>query len=185
MSKFENMSIKKRLNKSLLLATDHIVGFYEELIAILSVVKDLSVSFDGKVVVINNNLFDRAVPSCLTIEQASNYFDYMQSERIQEQDEMEQIGKYYSDVMILQGQRVLFYQNNVHKDLELEVVDLFDSKFITPGEYNTGEDVLIGTEQDLLYRFSVLSNNACPVNLKKDISGRKEETESLQKVLEC
>lgn len=47
---------KKQLNRRMLLADGNIVGFYEELIAILSVVKDLSVSFDGKVVIVNNNL---------------------------------------------------------------------------------------------------------------------------------
>lgn len=44
---------KKKMNRKLLLTEESVIGFYEELIALLSVVKDLSASFDGKVVIVN------------------------------------------------------------------------------------------------------------------------------------
>ena len=178
-------SSKKKLNKGLLLSSDHMVGFYEELIAILSVVKDLSVSFDGEVVIVDNNLFKKSIPSCIAFENASEFFDYMQSDRAHENEEMELIGKYYSDVLIIDEQSVLLYPNNVHKDLQLPIIDLFESRFMAPGEYNLGTEVLIGTEADLVYRLSILQGQLNPVNIKKDILKADEETANLQKVLEC
>ena len=178
-------SSKKKLNKGLLLSSNHMVGFYEELIAILSVVKDLSVSFDGEVVIVDNNLFKKSIPSCIAFENASEFFDYMQSDRAHENEEMELIGKYYSDVLIIDEQSVLLYPNNVHKDLELPIIDLFESRFMAPGEHNLGTEILIGTEADLVYRLSILRGQLNPVNIKKDILKADEETANLQKVLEC
>lgn len=59
---------KKKMNKKLLLAEESVVGFYEELIALLSVVKDLSVSFDGKVVIVMLTRIFVSVPDSLQRE---------------------------------------------------------------------------------------------------------------------
>lgn len=178
-------SNKRTINKGLLLAEGRIIGFYEELIALLSVVRDISASFDGKVVIVNNNLFSNAVPSCLSHRQASDFFDYMQSDKNNEQSEMELIGRYYSDVLILNDENVLLYPNNVHKDLDLKMVNFFEAESYNAGTYNDGEEILAGTEKDYLYRLMIMKNKIRCVNIKKDKSSGKGDVNSLQTVLEC
>lgn len=175
---------KKILNRSLLLADENLVGFYEELIAISSVVKDLAVSFDGRVVIVNNNLFTRAVPNCLTHEQASAFFDYMQSDQTKEQSDMELVGRYYSDAVILNDTKVLLYPINVHKDLGLQILDFFEPTSFEPSDYNDGNEILVGTERDFLYRLSIIEDTAQKINIKKDIAGGKGDSKSLQMALE-
>lgn len=176
---------RKKLNQKLMLAEDNIVGFYEELIAILSVVRDLSMFFDGKVVVINNNLFNRAVPNCISNKLATDFFDYMQKDQTVEQEDMELIGRYYSEVLFLNDENVLLYPINVHKDLELQIIDFFSVQVCRPEPYNDGEEIIIGTEKDYLYRLAVLNDCAGHVNIKKDKDYENGSCMSLQKVLEC
>lgn len=176
---------KKKLNKALLLAEGNLVGFYEELIAILSVVKDLSVSFDGDLIIVNNNLFKGAVPNCLSYRQASDLFDYMQSDRSVERADMEIIAQYYSDALILSGEEALLYPINVHTDLGGSVIDFFDATSFTPSPANVEKEILLGTESDYLYRLSILNETAKSVNIKKDIISGKGDSLSLQQALEC
>lgn len=176
---------KKKMNRELLIADKNVIGFYEELIALLSVVKDLSVSFDGKVVIVNNNLFKNAVPSCLPYHQVSDFFDYMQSDKSDERPEMELIGQYYCDALILNDTNVLMYSNNVHRDLNLEIIDFFETGSCVTGEYNDGEEILIGTEKDYLYRLAIIREEMRCVNIKRDKSGEKGDADSLQTALEC
>ena len=176
---------KKKMNKKLLLAEESVVGFYEELIALLSVVKDLSVSFDGKVVIVNNNLFSNAIPSCLSYNQASEFFDYMQSDKNYEQAEMELIGQYYSDALVLNHENVLLYPNNVHRDLNLEIINFFETNSYDAGAYNDGDEILVGTDKDYLYRLAIMRDQIKYTNIKKDKSGGKGDADSLQTVLEC
>lgn len=176
---------KKKMNKKLLLAEESVVGFYEELIALLSVVKDLSVSFDGKVVIVNNNLFSNAIPSCLSYNQASEFFDYMQSDKNYEQAEMELIGQYYSDALVLNHENVLLYPNNVHRDLNLEIINFFETNSYDAGAYNDGDEILVGTDKDYLYRLAIMRDQIKYTNIKKDKSSGKGDADSLQTVLEC
>lgn len=176
---------KKKMNKKLLLAENNVIGFYEELIALLSVVKDLSISFDGNVVIVNNNLFSNAVPSCITYNQASEFFDYIQSDRNYEKMEMELVGKYYSDVMIINSNNILLYPNNVHRDLNLKIIDFFDTKSYVPGKYNDGDEVLIGTDKDYLNRLAIMNDKVNSLNIRKDKVNKKGDANSLQTVLEC
>ena len=66
---------KRALVKQLALAEDSVVGFYEELVAISSAVKDVSLVFDGEIVIIDNPLFESNVPSPLSLEQAVALFE--------------------------------------------------------------------------------------------------------------
>lgn len=177
---------KKKMNKELLLADKNVVGFYEELIALLSAVKDISVSFDGRVVVVNNNLFSNATPSCIPYNQASKLFDYMQTDKNDEQPEMELIGQYYSDALILNHENVLLYPNNVHKDLNLEIINLFETDSCIEHTYNDdGNEILVGTDKDYLYRLAIMNDQVNSTNIKKDKSGTSGDADSLQIVLEC
>lgn len=176
---------KKRMNKELILTENNVIGFYEELITLLSVVKDISASFDGKVVIVNNNLFRNATPSCLPYHQVSDFFDYIQSDKSCEQPEMEVIGRYYSDVMILNEENVLLYSNNVHRDLSLEIVDFFESNVHVAEEYKDGEEILVSTEKDYLYRLEIMRDKMKRANIIKDKSDKKGDAGSLQTVLEC
>lgn len=176
---------KKKLNKGLILADGNIIGFYEELTAILSVIKDLSASFDGKVVIVNNNLFVKTIPNCIAYDQVSNFFDYIQSDKTNEEPKMELIGRYYSDVLILNEDNVLLYPINIHKDLNLQIIDFFEPQSYNTRTDNTEEEILIGTEKDYLYRLSLLNDHEKSVSLKKDITDIDENLLSLQKALEC
>lgn len=176
---------KKMLNKELLLSERSIVGFYEELIGIVSVIRDIAASFDGQVVIINNNLFTRAVPSCLPYKQVSSFFDYIQSDRMLEQDDMELLGKYYSDAIIINEENTLLFPINVHKDLELKMFDIFETNQNKPSNCNYDKDILLGTDNDYLFRLGLVKGIAEEVNIKKDILGRNGELLSIQKVLEC
>ena len=71
---------KRALVKQLTLAENSVVGFYEELVAISSAVKDVSLVFDGEIVIIDNPLFESNVPSPLSLEQAVALFEYMQTD---------------------------------------------------------------------------------------------------------
>ena len=157
---------KKKMNRKLLLTEESVIGFYEELIALLSVVKDLSASFDGKVVIVNNNLFSNAIPSCLSYNQASEFFDYMQSDRNYERPEMELIGQYYSDALVLNDENVLLYPNNVHRDLNLEIINFFETNSYVVGEYNDGDEILVGTDKDYLYRLAIMRDQIKYTNIK-------------------
>lgn len=176
---------KKKMNRKLLLTEESVIGFYEELIALLSVVKDLSASFDGKVVIVNNNLFSNAIPSCLSYNQASDFFDYMQSDKNYERPAMELIGQYYSDALVLNDENVLLYPNNVHRDLNLEIINFFETNSYVVGEYNDGDEILVGTDKDYLYRLAIMRDQIKYTNIKKDKSDGKGDADSLQTVLEC
>lgn len=176
---------KKKLNKNLLLAEGSLIGFYEELISVLSISRNLSASFEGRVVVINNNLFNKAIPSCLPYEKVSEFFDYMQSDKVQEQSEMELIGQYYSDALILNNETALLYLINAHKDIDLEVRDFFEIKLNGSSSHKPKKDVLLGTEHDYLFRLAIMDGHAEEVNINKDILGEKGISLSLQKALEC
>lgn len=186
---FLNLSVlensKRKMNKELLLAEGNVVGLYEELIALLFAVKDISASFYGKVIIINNNLFSNAVPCCISYGQASEFFDYIQSDKSYEQPDMELIGRFYSDVRVLNEENILLYTNNIHKDLDLEVVDFFEKRLYEANEYSDGEEILIGTEKDLLFRLAIMKDEVSCIDIKKDKSSGGAEADSLQIVLEC
>lgn len=172
---------KKKMNRELLLTDKNVIGFYEELIALLSAVKDISVSFDGKVVIVNNNLFSNAIPSCISYNQASQFFDYMQSEKNDDQPEMELIAQYYSDAIILNSENVLLYPNNVHKDLDLKIINFFETDSYIENEYNSdGEDIFVGTDKDYLCRLAIMDDRVNNINIKKDKSGAMGDEDSLQ-----
>lgn len=176
---------KRMLNKRLITSEESLVGFYEELIAISSVVRDLSVMFDGDVVIVNNNLFGKAIPSCLDSYTVSQFFDYMQSDHIKENPDMELLAKYYSDARVIDGNNALLYPINVHKDLELPIVDFFEDRGITQGTYNNGEEIQVGTEKDQLYRLAIMKGPVDEINIMKDISELKGDSKSLQIALQC
>lgn len=176
---------KKKMNKELILSESSIVGFYEELIGLVSIIKDITASFDGKVVIVNNNLFKRAVPSCLAYKEVSTFFDYMQSDRISEQEEMELIGKYYSDALILNEENTLLFPINVHKDMELHMLDFFKNNSNSSTTYCYDKDVLLGTDKDYLFRLAIVRGLTEEVNIKKDISAKNGDLMSIQAVLDC
>lgn len=175
---------KKVLNRNLMNADGNVVGFYEELIALCTVIKDLSLIFDGNIVIVNNNLFPNAIPSCISYEEASNLFDYMQLDKNKEDDAMELLSQYYSDSMVLNNEALL-YPINVHKDLGLQVIDFFAPHEFSSFSNTVGEkEILIGTESDYLFRLSILNDTAEDINIKCVSSGAKEKPDTLIAVLE-
>lgn len=176
---------KKELCKNLMLSNNSLLGIYEEIIAILSVVKDIKAIFDGDIVIVNNSLFNNAVPNCLTQKQALSLFEYMQSEKNEENNETDILLRYYSDALILNREKSLIVPINIHKDLKLPVIDLFDDVPLVTYSDCTGEEVLIGTEKDYLYRLSIVAdeNTNNFVSYKADFFKNADEIKSLQKAL--
>lgn len=177
---------KKAINRMLMLSEESLVGIYEELIAIFSVVQDISGIYDGKVVIVNNNLFGNFVPSCLPLSVASALFDYMQSDRGTEDMEMEKVSAYYSDAKILEGRRALLCPINVHKDPKFEVIDFFEGEGAGKGtgDPKNASEIMVGHEEDLLYRLSLMEGGRESVLIRKD---RKDSAEyrNLIKALSC
>ena len=72
---------RRALARALSQAQGSVVGFYEELIALNAAANDLTLLYDGEIVVVNNDLFDLNVPNCLTHGAAVDLFDGMQSDK--------------------------------------------------------------------------------------------------------
>ncbi len=172
---------KRALVKQLALAEDSVVGFYEELVAISSAVKDVSLVFDGEIVIIDNPLFESNVPSPLSLEQAVALFEYMQTDGKTENDTLEVLNRYYHEVNFLDAEHVLVALANVHEDTHYLRLPLFDNKDLTEMAMinQPADEILEGSSEDWLYRFSVMSGAAneivyvvdsvCPHNLEKGL----------------
>lgn len=172
---------KRALVKQLALAEDSVVGFYEELVAISSAVKDVSLVFDGEIVIIDNPLFESNVPSPLSLEQAVALFEYMQTDGKAENDTLEVLNRYYHEVNFLDAEHVLVALANVHEDAHYLRLPLFDNKDLTEMAMinQPADEILEGSSEDWLYRFSVMSGAAneivyvvdsvCPHNLEKGL----------------
>lgn len=172
---------KRALVKQLTLAEDSVVGFYEELVAISSAVKDVSLVFDGEIVIIDNPLFESNVPSPLSLEQAVALFEYMQTDGKAENDTLEVLNRYYHEVNFLDADHVLVALANVHEDAHYLRLPLFDNKDLTEMAMinQPADEILEGSSEDWLYRFSVMSGAAneivyvvdsvCPHNLEKGL----------------
>lgn len=81
-----------------------LVGFYEELLAIKD---DLSRLPIENVIVIENNIFKPWIPCYLSKNMAVNFFDFLKSENENEDNTIKLLSKYYSDVKLLNDNRVL------------------------------------------------------------------------------
>lgn len=172
---------KRALVKQLTLAENSVVGFYEELVAISSAVKDVSLVFDGEIVIIDNPLFESNVPSPLSLEQAVALFEYMQTDGKAENDTLEVLNRYYHEVNFLDADHVLVALANVHEDAHYLRLPLFDNKDLTEMAMinQPADEILEGSSEDWLYRFSVMSGAAneivyvvdsvCPHNLEKGL----------------
>ena len=174
---------RKALNLALMTAEHSLVGFYEELITIVSVLKDITASFDGKIIIIDNDLFPGPVPSCIPFNVAEGIFDYIQEDRNEESSEMEMYCRYYTDVKILPNEKALLFFNNVHKDIICEQTELFKTIPLSTGEYIEGEEIIVGTERDYLYRLAVMDSNIRGINIKRDPVKNGDYADSLIKVL--
>ena len=112
------------------------------------------------------------------------FYNYLQNENSKENENMELIGSYYSDVLTLSNNKILIYQNNVHKDFDLQVIDMFETMELNNSNKDYTNEIMIGTENDLIYRMSIMDNTACDINIIKDINGKKGDSKALQTVLE-
>ena len=97
---------KRALVKQLTLAEDTVVGFYEELIAISSAIRDVSLIFDGEIVIVDNPLFESNVPNPLPLKQATALFEYMKTDRKAEDITLDVLSRYYHEVSILDDSHV-------------------------------------------------------------------------------
>lgn len=159
---------RRALVRALSSAQGSVVGFYEELIALCSAASDLSLLYDGSITVVNNDLFDRAVPNCLTQAEAVALFDAMQSD---EGPDSELVPQYYCDALILGSDDAVLTPRNVHQDQDFGWQSLFAGGEACPGE-TAGEALVVGSSEDLLYRLELMAGRAGEVELVVD---RREE----------
>lgn len=172
---------KRALVKQLTLAEDTVVGFYEELIAISSAIRDVSLIFDGEIVIVDNPLFESNVPNPLPLKQATALFEYMKTDRKAEDITLDVLSRYYHEVSILDDSHVLVALANVHEDAHYLHVQLFNTDEHAEGTIlnRPVEEILEGSTEDWLYRFSVMNGTAneityivdsvCPRKLDKGL----------------
>ncbi|MBU5434753.1 DEAD/DEAH box helicase [Pseudoflavonifractor sp. MSJ-37] len=149
-----------------------LVGFYEELIALCSVVSDPSALLGGPVIVVENDLFGDAVPSCMSDADTAILLRDTKSEKAGSGEKAaDLLAQYYSDPMPLDESHVLVCPRNVHKDIGVEPIAFFPAAEPKSQPEPQGDDLRLDTKQDLLYRFRVMEGEGAPVHL---LTGRQE-----------
>lgn len=95
---------KNLLLISLLQITSNLTwGYYEELISLSSTLNDIESQVNGKVIIIENNLFNNCYPISISENIVKRLANYINNEE-KENDELEMYMKYYSDIR--------FFSNN-------------------------------------------------------------------------
>lgn len=156
---------RRALARALSQAQGSVVGFYEELIAMNAAANDLTLLYDGEIVVVNNDLFDLNVPNCLTHGAAVDLFDGMQSDKGPADPIVPQ---YYCDAVILDGERALLTPRNIHQDQPFLWRSLFPEAEAPGQEEPAGEPLLTGSAEDLLFRLELMSGGGRGVELSID-----------------
>lgn len=109
-----------------------VVGVYEQLVAISGAVSNINDLYDGKIIIVDNNLFDGYYPSCIPLNIAKEVFEYYQQE---DKDTPEQLIPYvdcYGDVISLDGNK--YFTSIIDKHT--------DEKYITIPFFKKAESVL-------------------------------------------
>lgn len=181
----EELNNKKRnLVANLTIADGTLLGFYEELVALCSIVNDPQKLYDGKIVIVNNNLFQEWMPSPIPYEAALNYYDCIQNDYKNLNDAMEALLEFYGDVLVVDEKKALISHKNVHTDLDIEIMDLFTGDYA--GQKDAfGNEVIIGTKEDWIYRLDLMEQGGYPVNLISDREDSSLRYVGLKQALGC
>ena len=100
-------------------------GFYEEFIALNDSLTNLSKHFDGKIFIVNNNLFDRYYPLDLNEDKKQRLYSYFNAEEINKKPDIEILSKYYSQVVRLSEKEFAVSFVNKHDEEDIEIIDFY------------------------------------------------------------
>ena len=116
----------KNLTLKFLTSQDKVIcGFYEEFIAISNSLNNMAQYFEGKIYIVDNNLFDKYYPIDLDPELKEKLYNYLHEDVLCENAEAETLAKYYSDVVRLSEDLLALSFINRHVDEGVDIVNFF------------------------------------------------------------
>lgn len=101
-----------------------IVGIYEQLITIFNAVPNLKLC-DGKIIIIENNLFTRFYPCCISKKIVKQLYEYYQQDDKDLPEELEIHSLYYGDVLSLDDTHYFVSLIDKHTDKQLTTLPIF------------------------------------------------------------
>lgn len=116
---------KKETTEKLLSASGFRIGIYEQFIAMLNAAPDFISRYDGKIIIVVNNLFSRHYPSAVPLEIVKKLYSFFQQETIAVPDELTMYLNYYGDVVSLDETHYFTAPINCDMDAELKVIPFF------------------------------------------------------------
>lgn len=152
------------------------LGFYEELIAIVSTIPDFESLFNGEIIIIQNNLFSDESPCVLSQVHRNILAEYIQSDGNNASDLTKTLALYYSDIRIWDENNAVVSQFNVHKDLKCELIDFFPELIDKDGltrAIESANEIQIGTDNDKILRLNLMRDDVKGVNIRYNVSGNR------------
>lgn len=118
----------KKLTLEFLTKQDTLLwGFYEEYIALSNSLNNLQEHFDGKILIVSNNLFAKHYPLEIKPEQKEALYNYFNAEVVEENPQCEKLAKYYSNATKLSENIIALSFLNRHIDDNIKEIDFFPS----------------------------------------------------------
>ena len=151
----------RNLTKNFFNKQDKVIwGFYEEFIALSSSINDLQKNFDGNIVIINNNLFDKYYPLDVEEEKKENLYDYFNTDLLNENHEAEILAKYYSHIIQLSENIFAAAYINRHSDEEVVISNFFPCLPIKTNDICEGRTTIaVKDAQFEMFKMEVLNGS--------------------------
>lgn len=100
-------------------------GFYEELISLCNSLNDIENSYNSKIIIVENNLFDNCYPLTINKNISKKLAVYVNNEE-KEDSELEMYMKYYSDIVIFSNDNYGFVYNENDSDYNFKKIKFYD-----------------------------------------------------------
>lgn len=162
-------------------------GFYEELISLLHNLQDLPEKFDGKIMVVDNNLFEGYYFIGLPEEKRMKLNEMFKKEKISEEEDSESYSYFYSDTIEYPTQsEIAISYINKHQEENIEEVGFYTKTPIEVMEKDIPNKTTCHIHDSY---FQIYKNNVQSFEPSKDlviqIESRKEQArlEYLQTLL--
>lgn len=101
-------------------------GYYEEFIKLATLLNDIKIQYDGRILIIDNNLFDSHYPLDVEDDVLTKLYDYFTNES--SDDDISAYLNYYSDVEIYQDGSFGISFINKHQDENIEVLPFYETR---------------------------------------------------------
>lgn len=160
-----------------------VVGIYEQLISIFNAVSDIKELYDGKIIIIENNLFDRFSPCCISKQTARQLYDYYQQEEKDLSEELKIYTSYYGDVLSLDETHYFVSLIDKHTDEKL-----LTTPFFTPEEASSihnlaGSNHIVISDRSFNILKNDIINGEIPTPTTFIVDTKNEETRSRFRIL--